>query len=74
MSTFKESILEGIPKEIPSKKEFDTSINQDPKRKDIISLDEKKLAIKNDLRYFTQDQNEFLSKEFEEELKEFGRI
>ena len=74
MSTFKDSILEGIPKEIPSKKEFDTSINHAPKRKDILSLDEKKLAIKNALRYFPQDQHEFLSKEFAEELKEFGRI
>ena len=74
MSTFKDSILEGIPKEIPSKKEFDYSINHAPKRKDILSLEEKKLAIKNALRYFPQDQHEFLAKEFSEELKEFGRI
>ena len=57
MSTFKDSILEGIPKEIPSKKEFDTSINHAPKRKDILSLDEKKLAIKNALRYFFHKTN-----------------
>ncbi|MDG1188956.1 MAG: urocanate hydratase, partial [Flavobacteriales bacterium] len=74
MSTFKDSILEGIPKEIPSEKEFDYSINHAPKRKDILSLEEKKLAIKNALRYFPQDQHEFLAKEFSEELKEFGRI
>ena len=44
MSDFKNSILEGIPNDIPNKKEFEPSINHAPKRKDILSLEEKKLA------------------------------
>ena len=74
MTAFKESISAGIPNEIPQKKEYDLSINHAPKRKDILSTDEKKLALKNALRYFPKDQHTFLAEEFAHELNEYGRI
>lgn len=74
MTAFKESILAGIPNEIPQKKEYDTNINHAPKRKDILSADEKKLALKNALRYFPKEQHALLASEFLEELKTYGRI
>lgn len=64
----------GIPSEIPKKKEFDTTISHAPKRKDILSDEEKKLALKNALRYFPKDQHPTLVKEFREELETYGRI
>ncbi len=72
--TFKEEILQGIPTEIPQKKEYPANANRAPKRKDILSADEKKLAIKNALRYFPKDWHQELAIEFAEELKDFGRI
>ena len=74
MTAFKESISAGIPNEIPNKKEYDLSINHAPKRKDILSADEKKLALKNALRYFPKEQHTLLAKEFANELNEYGRI
>ncbi|MEY4571582.1 MAG: hypothetical protein RLZ10_793, partial [Bacteroidota bacterium] len=71
---FQNDILTGIPSEIPSRKEFDLQVNHAPKRKDILSRDEKKLALKNALRYFPADQHKELAKEFMEELKLYGRI
>jgi len=71
---FKKQILQGIPNELPSKKAYPKNANSAPKRKDILSLDEKKLALKNALRYFPKKWHTQLSKEFAEELKEFGRI
>ncbi|OUR92678.1 urocanate hydratase [Flavobacteriales bacterium 34_180_T64] len=72
--TFKENILEGIPKILPPLKPFDTSINHAPKRKDILSADEKKLAVRNALRYFDTKHHEELIKEFKHELDTYGRI
>ena len=74
MTPLQKDIIAGIPKEIPSAKEYDININHAPKRKDILNTDEKKLALKNALRYFPSDQHEFLSKEFAEELNTYGRI
>ena len=74
MTAFKESISTGIPNEIPQKKDYDLSINHAPKRKDILSADEKKLALKNALRYFPKEQHTFLAEEFAHELNEYGRI
>ena len=74
MTAFKESISAGIPNEIPQKKKYDLSINHAPKRKDILSTDEKKLALKNALRYFPKEQHTFLAEEFAHELNEYGRI
>jgi len=74
MTVFEDSISAGIPNEIPQKKEYDLSINHAPKRKDILSADEKKLALKNALRYFPKEQHTFLAEEFAHELNEYGRI
>ena len=72
--TFQEQILEGIPSYLPPKKEYDLSVNHAPKRKDILSEEEKKLALKNALRYFPQKFHKELAPEFLEELKTYGRI
>nr|MBA3971588.1 urocanate hydratase [Bacteroidota bacterium] len=74
MTDFKRSILDGIPTELPAEKPFDRSINHAPKRKDILTKDEKKLAIRNALRYFDKKLHPVLSKEFADELKNYGRI
>jgi urocanate hydratase len=70
----KQDICQGIPTEIPAAKPYDSAINHAPKRKDILSADEKKLALRNALRYFPKDQHAVLAKEFAQELKDFGRI
>ena len=72
--TFKEEILEGIPKILPKKKEYPKDANRAPRRKEILSVDEKKLAIKNALRYFPKKWHRELSSEFSYELNEYGRI
>src|SRR5690606_23988198 len=72
--TFKEQIQQGIPTQLPAKKEYDKSVNHAPKRKDILSAAEKKLALKNALRYFDRKHHEELLPEFREELEVYGRI
>ncbi|WP_348668605.1 urocanate hydratase [uncultured Polaribacter sp.] len=72
--TFKEQILQGIPTILPAKKDYPKDANSAPKRKDILSVEEKKLAIKNALRYFPKAWHPELATEFANELKEFGRI
>ena len=74
IGTFKQQILEGIPNELPQEKAYDKNINHAPLRKDILTTDEKKLALKNALRYFSKKHHPILAKEFAEELKEYGRI
>lgn len=74
MSDFKKIILQGIPDELPSMPELDKSINHAPKRKDILTNDEKRLAVRNALRYFPAKHHEFLAKEFAEELEKYGHI
>ena len=74
MITFQEDILTGIPAILPKPKPYDQSINHAPKRKDILSAEEKVLAIKNALRYFPQEHHKVLAEEFAHELKEYGRI
>ena len=71
---FQQQILRGIPDELPLEKQFDSSLNHAPKRKDILNAEEKKLAIRNALRYFDKKHHPILAKEFAKELKEFGRI
>lgn len=71
---FQNTILAGIPKELPSAKSFETNINHAPKRKDILTAEEKKLAVRNALRYFDKKDHDVLAKEFAEELKSYGRI
>ncbi len=72
--TFKEQILQGIPSEMPSKRAYPKGINRAPKRKDILSKEEKQLAIRNALRYFPKEWHQELAVEFAQELKDYGRI
>ncbi|RUA24978.1 MAG: urocanate hydratase [Bacteroidetes bacterium] len=72
--TFKEQILQGIPSELPSKKAYPEGINRAPKRKDILSIEEKQLAIRNALRYFPKKWHQELAVEFAQELQDYGRI
>ena len=74
MTDFQRQILEGIPDVLPPKKEYDLSINHAPKRKEILSEAEKRLAIRNALRYFPAKHHKELAAEFADELKRFGRI
>ncbi len=71
---FQNQITEGIPTTLPAAKTFDASISHAPKRKDILTYNEKKQALKNALRYFPQEQHATLASEFLEELKTYGRI
>ena len=72
--TFKEQIQQGIPDILPNKRVYDLEMNHAPKRKDILSIDEKKLAFKNALRYFDKKHHAELLPEFAEELEKYGRI
>ncbi len=72
--TFQEHIKQGIPSILPNPKPYDTEINHAPKRKEILSDEEKKLALKNALRYFEQKHHTTLLPEFKEELEKYGRI
>jgi urocanate hydratase len=72
--TFQDQIKQGIPSELPSKKTYEKGINHAPKRMDILSNEEKEMAIRNALRYFDKKHHTVLAKEFAEELKEYGRI
>jgi len=72
--TFKEAILAGIPSDLPPKRALDPKANHAPKRKDLLSSEEKKLAVRNALRYFPKAWHQELAAEFYEELQQFGRI
>ncbi|MFA6199820.1 MAG: urocanate hydratase [Bacteroidales bacterium] len=71
---FRQAIEEGIPDYLPAKKEYDLTVNHAPKRKDILNIREKKLALKNALRYFDPKFHAELAPEFAEELETYGRI
>ena len=71
---FKQQIQQGIPSVLPQPKPYETAINHAPKRKEILSDEEKKLALRNALRYFEPKDHAVLAKEFLEELNTFGRI
>ena len=71
---FKKEISQGLPNVLPPKKEYDFSVNHAPNRENILSNNEKKLALKNALRYFDKKHHEELLKEFKQELEQFGRI
>ncbi|MEZ7276195.1 urocanate hydratase [Pseudoalteromonas sp. 68 DY56-GL68] len=72
--TFQEQIKQGIPSVLPEPKPHPSDANRAPKRKDILSADEKQLAIRNALRYFPKEWHKELAAEFAAELKQFGRI
>ena len=74
MTDFQKEILNGIPNELPEVKVYDPNINHAPKRKDILTGKEKKLALRNALRYFPKELHAVLVKEFAEELEKYGRI
>lgn len=74
VSDFQEAVLQGIPKILPPKKQYDITVSHAPKRKDILTLEEKKLALRNALRYFDEAHHTELIKEFKEELDKYGRI
>jgi urocanate hydratase len=71
---FKSLISQGIPSELPSPKPYDASLNHAPKRKDILTQKEKKLALRNALRYFPEKFHKVLAEEFAAELRDYGRI
>ncbi|RXQ95849.1 urocanate hydratase [Ancylomarina salipaludis] len=72
--TFQEQILQGIPAELPVKKAYPKDANRAPKRKDILTVEEKQLAIRNALRYFPKPWHKELATEFAQELLDYGRI
>ncbi|MBR4660117.1 MAG: urocanate hydratase, partial [Bacteroidales bacterium] len=71
---FKDIILQGIPDELPQPRPYDTTVSHAPVRKDILSEEEKVLAIRNALRYFPAKHHAVLAPEFAHELKTYGRI
>jgi len=71
---FKAAILEGIPQTLPAQQPYDPTLNHAPKRKDNLSSNEKKLAIRNALRYIPREHHALLAREFAAELEKFGRI
>ncbi|MDO4757699.1 MAG: urocanate hydratase [Rikenellaceae bacterium] len=74
LQEFQDDIRGGIPEQLPAPKPYDKTINHAPKRKAILSEEEKVLALKNALRYFPARQHKTLAKEFAEELRRYGRI
>ena len=71
---FQQQIRAGIPDTLPEVKPYDTTINHAPKRKDILTPEQKELALRNALRYFDPKHHEVLAPEFAEELARYGRI
>lgn len=74
LTEFQKSILDGIPATLPDNLPYDPEVNHAPRRKDILSREEKILAIKNALRYFPERHHALLAEEFAGELVEYGRI
>ena len=71
---FQQSILEGIPAQLPEPQKYDPTVSHAPRRKDILTKEEKKLALRNALRYFKPEWHAVLAPEFMEELRKYGRI
>ena len=74
VSPFQASILAGIPENLPQPRPLNPQVSHAPKRKDILTADEKKLALKNALRYFKPEHHAVLAPEFKQELETYGRI
>lgn len=72
--SFHNQILAGIPKVLPKLRPLNTEISHAPRRKDILTPEEKKLALVNALRYFEPKHHPVLAKEFADELQQYGRI
>ena len=71
---FQNELRQGIPQTLPPLPAYDTTVNHAPRRKDILSPEEKKLALRNALRYFPKEQHKVLAPEFADELQRYGRI
>ncbi|MBQ3950679.1 MAG: urocanate hydratase, partial [Bacteroidales bacterium] len=74
LEEFQNELRQGIPNPLPEPQPYDPTVNHAPKRKDILTPAEKKLAIRNALRYFDPKDHAMLAPEFAEELKKYGRI
>ena len=74
MTPFQKEITQGLPEQLPAKRSVPGDVNRAPKRKDILTAKEKKLALENALRYFPVEWHDVLATEFLDELKTFGRI
>ncbi len=74
MTPFQEAVLQGIPDILPDPKLYDPSVNHAPPRRNILTKEEKKLAVANALRYFKPEWHPVLAPEFAEELEKYGRI
>ena len=74
MNAFQQDILAGIPDTLPAPRPYDPTVSHAPQRKDILTLEEKQLALKNALRYFPQKHHAVLAPEFAAELEQYGRI
>jgi urocanate hydratase len=74
MNDFQKAILQGLPDTLPAPRQYDTTVPHAPVRKDILTADEKKLALRNALRYFDKKHHAALAPEFLNELKTYGRI
>ena len=74
LQEFQDDIRAGIPDVLPAPKPYDTAINHAPKRKDILTAEEKELALRNALRYFDKKHHAELAAEFADELARYGRI
>ena len=74
MNDFQIEIRQGLPEKLPPVAVLDSTLSHAPRRKDILSETEKKLALRNALRYFPSIWHEILIKEFQQELNEYGRI
>lgn len=74
LNAFQAAIREGIPAELPQPKPYEEGINHAPKRKDILTAEEKELALRNALRYFDPKHHATLAPEFADELARYGRI
>lgn len=74
LADFRKSVMEGIPSELPLPQPFDHTVSHAPVRKDILTPNEKKLALRNALRYFDPVHHPVLAPEFADELKKYGRI
>ncbi len=71
---FRRDICAGIPAQLPEPQPYDPTVNHAPRRKDILTPEEKQLALRNALRYFPAEQHALLAPEFAEELRRYGRI
>ncbi len=74
LTEFQNELRQGIPQTLPPLPPYDTTVNHAPRRKDILSPDEKRLALRNALRYFPKEQHKVLAPEFADELQRYGRI